>query len=302
MLIVDGVEYRSWTPSSEEELETLVERHSKRIFGEDSLYFSVKTKLKSIGGVGSIPDGYVLTLSEPYRWFIVEVELSKHPIFNHIVPQLNKFVQGIRDPDSRRSIVRALYDEIMGDTVTDAYVKKQLGTGEIYRFLSDTVDRPPTLVVVIDEKTRELEEACDSIPIDDKRVVEFKVYERVDAGIKNAFLFEPIAEKTPPPPPPPPPGEITPQSEYAMPILESLIEMGGSGTVRDILDKVYEKMKNRLTQADLEVLPSGNAIRWRNRAMWERQELKEDGYLKADSPRGIWEISEKGEAYYEKEK
>jgi len=302
MLIVDGVEYRSCTPSSEAELESFVEAHSKRIFGEDSLYFPVKTRLKSLGGVGSIPDGYVLNLSKPYRWSIVEVELSSHRIFEHIVPQLNKFVLGIRDPDSRKRIVRALYDEITSDAVTEAYVRTVIGSGEIYRFLSDTIDKPPTLLVVIDEKTRELEEACDSIPIDDKRIVEFRVFERVDAGIKNAFLFKSVRERPPPPPPPPPPGEITPQSEYAMPILETLIEIGGSGRVRDVLDQVYERMKGRLTKSDLEVLPSGNAIRWRNYAMWERQELKQDGYLKADSPRGIWEISEKGEAYYEKKK
>jgi len=304
MLIVDGVEYRSCTPSSEAELEEFVEAHSKRIFGEDSLYFPVKTKLRSLGGVGSIPDGYVLSLSKPYRWSIVEVELSSHRIFEHIVPQLNKFVQGIRDPNSRKRIVSAMYNEIKGDAVTEAIVRERIGSGEIYRFLTDAIDKPPVLVIVIDEKTKKLEEACDSVPISDKRIVEFRIFERVDVGIRNAFLFEPIKEKTlpPPPPPPPPKGKITPQSEYAMPILESLIEMGGSGRVRDILDMVHEKMKDRLTQADLDMLPSGNVIRWRNRAMWERQELKQDGYLKADSPRGIWEISEKGEAYYEKKK
>lgn len=300
MLIVDGVEYKYWTTSSEEELETIVERHSKRIFGEDSLYFSVKTKLKSIGGVGSIPDGYVLTLSKPRRWFIVEVELSKHPIFNHIVSQLNKFVQGIRDPNSRKSIVRALYDEIMSDVVIEAYVKKKLESGEIYRFLTETIDKPPVLVVVIDEKTRELEEACNSVPIADKRVVEFKVFERVDAGIKNAFLFEPIEEKLKPPEPSHPKGAITPQSEYTMPILESLIEMGGSGRVGDVLDKVYEKMKNRLTPADLEPVPTGRDIRWKNHAKFERLSLRIEGYLKTGSPRGIWEITEKGRAYHEK--
>ena len=54
MLIVDGVKYGSWTLSREAELESFVEAHSKHIFGADSLYFSVKTRLKSLGGVGSI--------------------------------------------------------------------------------------------------------------------------------------------------------------------------------------------------------------------------------------------------------
>jgi len=300
MLIVDGVEYRSWTPSSEAELEELVEAHSKHIFGEDSLYFAVKTRLRSLGGVGSIPDGYVLNLSKPYGWSIVEVELSSHRIFEHIVPQLNKFVQGIRDPNSRKRIVRALHNGIKGDALTNVFVRKKIGSGEIYRVLSETIDKPPKLVVVIDEKTSELEEACASIPISDKRIVEFRVFERVDAGIKNAFLFEPIIEgpnggggkgK----------GPITPQSEYAMPILESLIEMGGRGRVRDVLDKVYEKMKNRLTSADLELVPSGRDIRWKNHAKFERLSLRIEGYLKTGSPRGIWEISEKGRAYYLKE-
>ena len=191
------------------------------------------------------------------------------------------------DPLSRKSIIEALYNEIKGDDILEVYVKKRLGSGEIYRFLSETIEKPPILVVVIDEKTRQLEEACNSIPVPDKHIVEFKIYERVDARIKNAFLFKPISGKSPPPPN----RGITPQFEYVKPLLESLVELGGRGRTRDVLSKVYEKMKDRLTPADLERLPSGNAIRWRNYAMWTRQKLKEDGYLKSDSPKGIWEIS-----------
>jgi|GEM_PF-6360289 len=66
MLVVDGVEYRSWTSSSEAELESFVEAHSKHIFGEDSLYFPVKTRLRSLGGVGSIPVMWVLVTAIAY--------------------------------------------------------------------------------------------------------------------------------------------------------------------------------------------------------------------------------------------
>ena len=192
MLIVDGVEYKTWTPSSEEELEMFVEEHSKKIFGNASLYFPVKTKLKSLGGIGSIPDGYAINLSKPSEWFIIEVELSTHPIFNHIVPQLNKFVQGLTDPSSRKNISEALYNEIKNDVMTEAYIKETIGSGEIYRFVSSTIDNNPTLVVIIDEKTKELEEACNSIPVVKKEILEFKIFERIDAGIKNAFEFQPL--------------------------------------------------------------------------------------------------------------
>jgi len=318
MLFVDGVEYRRWNPSKEEELQGFVNACSTKIFGEDSLYFPVKRRLKSLGGVGSIPDGYVIKLSKPYRWSIVEVELSSHPVHDHIVSQLSRFTSGIRNPESRKSIVRALYDEISSDPVTEIYVRKQISPNEIFRFLSDTIDQEPQLVIVIDETTTELEEACDSIQLRDKKVVEFKIFERTDAGIKNAFLFEPITEAPPSKDVTHKPeegktarkeekmktllGEVTRQSEYTLPILEALVEIGGSGRAQDILNRVYEKMKNRLKPADLESVPSGTDIRWRNYARFERNRLKVEGYLRADSPIGIWEITEKGRDYHNQKK
>jgi len=95
-------------------------------------------------------------------------------------------------------------------------------------------------------------------------------------------------------------GEITPQADYAHPILKALIEMGGSGRMRDVFDRVFDKMENRLKPRDFMKLSSGTAIRWKNAAQWERQKLKSEGYLKKDSPRGIWEITEKGRRLYEK--
>ena len=108
MLYVDEIEFKPYTPSNEEELEILVEKYYKKIFGDDSLYFSVKKKMKSLAGIGSIPDGYAITLTKPFKWYIVEVELSSHPIFEHIVPQLNKFVLVLGDPNSRKSIIEEI--------------------------------------------------------------------------------------------------------------------------------------------------------------------------------------------------
>ena len=47
--------------------------------------------------IASLPDAYVITLSKPYQWFVVENELSAHPVYSHIVPQLMKFINGIKN-------------------------------------------------------------------------------------------------------------------------------------------------------------------------------------------------------------
>lgn len=95
-------------------------------------------------------------------------------------------------------------------------------------------------------------------------------------------------------------GDIMPQANYALPILEVLLDMGGSGATRDVLDRVFPKIKHQLKPRDLERLPSGKDIKWRNRAQWERLRLRIEGYIEKNSPQGIWEITDAGRKLYER--
>jgi len=92
-------------------------------------------------------------------------------------------------------------------------------------------------------------------------------------------------------------GQRTQQAKYRTPILQALEDLGGSGYVNEVLDCVYKKMEKFFVPIDLEEIPSVRQKRWRNTAMWERIHMIKDGLLKSDSPRGIWEISEKGKKY-----
>ena len=93
-------------------------------------------------------------------------------------------------------------------------------------------------------------------------------------------------------------GIRTREEVYYKPILQTLEEMGGSGKVADVLDMVGKKMKGILKDVDYEPLASyPDNPRWRNAAQWARQAMIYDGLLKSDSPRGIWEISEKGRKF-----
>jgi len=39
---------------------------------------------------------------------------------------------------------------------------------------------------------------------------------------------------------------------------------------------------------------SPDNLRWRNAAQWARNSMVQEGLLKADSPRGVWEITDRG--------
>jgi restriction system protein len=95
-------------------------------------------------------------------------------------------------------------------------------------------------------------------------------------------------------------GMRTREEAYYVPILQVLSEMGGSGKVAEVLDRVGKRMKGVLKKPDYEPLASGpDNPRWRNAAQWARNSMVNEGLLKKDSPRGVWEISDKGKSHLE---
>ena len=88
-------------------------------------------------------------------------------------------------------------------------------------------------------------------------------------------------------------GSLLPQAEYELPLLESLVELGGSGPASEIIDHVGSKLDGRLTAADCSTLASGD-VRWRNRVQFVRIGLVKEGLIARESPRGIWEITNAG--------
>jgi hypothetical protein len=92
-----------------------------------------------------------------------------------------------------------------------------------------------------------------------------------------------------------PKGSILPESEYEIPLLQSLIELGGSATASEVVNTLAPKLEDRLTDLDTVPLPSGR-VRWHNRAQFTRLNLVRGGDLLGNSPRGVWAISEQGRA------
>ncbi|MFN3946547.1 MAG: winged helix-turn-helix domain-containing protein [Aquificaceae bacterium] len=91
----------------------------------------------------------------------------------------------------------------------------------------------------------------------------------------------------------------TQPEEFTIPILESLVEMGGRGRTEEVLRRVEEKMRGRLTEADYERYRNSRQIRWINYARWCKQRLVDIGLISNNSPRGVWEITEMGRKYLE---
>jgi len=90
--------------------------------------------------------------------------------------------------------------------------------------------------------------------------------------------------------------EQTLYTEFDGPLLESLVALGDRNSAENVLQHMKAKMGPTLKQRDFDVVSSGEE-RWRNTARWRRNALVKLGFLRADSPRGTWEISDTGKAW-----
>ena len=89
-------------------------------------------------------------------------------------------------------------------------------------------------------------------------------------------------------------GKSLPQRRYSCPILLTLLRMGGEGRVRDVVDQVGEIVQDELTPEDLAPTSSRGELKWRNMVQWERNRLKNQGFLDPNSPYGIWRLTAAG--------
>ena len=89
--------------------------------------------------------------------------------------------------------------------------------------------------------------------------------------------------------------ELFPKESFTLPILESLIELGGTASPKDIMDRVLVKIGDQLGPVDLE-RPRNGGIRWLSRAHYHRYALIERGLI-ANPRRGEWSITSLGREF-----
>ena len=90
----------------------------------------------------------------------------------------------------------------------------------------------------------------------------------------------------------------TPQDAFREPLLEVIYEQGGSARGRDLYLPMKKRMTSELIPGDFDHVKSGEE-RWWKSVNWARYDLVQEGYLRDDSPRGVWALSEKGVALVE---
>jgi len=190
ILLKDGVKYFLHEYASEGELAQMVVEHYKDIFGMNTLYFDPQT-MKTQIGIEARTDGLILSLADN-NWHIFEVELAKHSLHKHVIPQITKFNMAYQRPETRKKIAENLYRTIRQDSQKTAIVKT-MKIEDLFKTLTEIIETKPTITIVIDQKTPEIEPLCQSLPFP-TQTIEFATYTRENVGLGvHIHQFEQIS-------------------------------------------------------------------------------------------------------------
>lgn len=85
--------------------------------------------------------------------------------------------------------------------------------------------------------------------------------------------------------------EKLPQKDFHAPLIETMRELGGRASVKDVREYIEPRLKPLLKAGDYEYVSTGDP-RWWNAVCWARNDLIKSGVFKRGTERGVWELAD----------
>lgn len=157
MIILNEKKFIEAEFDNEQEIEDVVIENAEYFFGSSSIFIPKKL-IRTIDGFGTVPDGFSIDLATR-SWFVVEVELVRHNVYSHIVPQLTKQIIAVATSESRQileDIVIQIFNE--SDDVKEKFREENIKEIDIRRVLGEILSKPPIIGIPIDRISQDLKE------------------------------------------------------------------------------------------------------------------------------------------------
>jgi hypothetical protein len=75
-------------------------------------------------------------------------------------------------------------------------------------------------------------------------------------------------------------------------IVSALKTLGGRARIIEVIDEMGRQLEGKLLPGDSVWREATKECAWKNNAKWERFQMTQDGTLRRDSPRGVWELGD----------
>jgi predicted transport protein len=193
---LNGENFEQVIYSKEDDFEQLVAKNAETIFGDKAIYIDTKKKVNTSSLGGTIPDGFLIDLSDPDdpQFYLVEVELQNHDFFNHIFPQITKFFAFYRDSKQRHKLIETMFAFFQNDPVLTKKLRDLIGSKEIHKFFTDTLDGNQNILIIIDGPKPEFEEIINTYTDTWGKMVKVQIVNHFRSNNNDIITVEPPFE------------------------------------------------------------------------------------------------------------
>jgi predicted transport protein len=195
-IILNGNKFKQIEYKSENIFEEDITNNSKNLFGDKSVYINYKRKINTKNLGGSIPDGFLLNLTDIENpiFYLVEVELATHDFYGHIFPQITKFFAFFKNSQSRNDLLDKIYSIIQTDENIQNEIKKLANRKEIYKLIKDAIEDNPNILLIIDDNKQELPEIIDTYTDTWGKILKLEIIKKYVNGNDIIFSMDPEFE------------------------------------------------------------------------------------------------------------
>lgn len=195
-LFFDGKKYLEKSYKLESTFENTIIGNCQLLFGKNTIFIPIKTKIegKELGGV--IPDGFLFDFknADNVDFYLVEVELAKHSFYSHIFPQITKFFSFFNNPKSLAELIEKIFVLINSDKELYTQFSKHLGKKELFKALKDIIEDSQKILLVLDNKKNELPEIMTTYSDTWSKTVKAIVIKEYSCGKESIYTMDPDFE------------------------------------------------------------------------------------------------------------
>jgi hypothetical protein len=157
MLIFQSQKFIKAAFNSEAELEQVVYENYELLFGPSSIFLP-KSKIRTAGGFGTIPDGFAIDIATK-RWYLVEAELIHHSLWNHIAPQITKQLLASQQIQAKRKIIDLSVEQYKSNPSTkEKFDEQNIAEIHVHRHIENILETDPIIGLPIDGVSDDLKE------------------------------------------------------------------------------------------------------------------------------------------------
>lgn len=186
MLILGNRKFIEAAFDSENELEGVVGKNVELFFGPSSIFLP-KTLIQTAEGFGTIPDGFAIDLASQ-TWFMVEVELAKHGVWDHIAKQVSKQIVAATTAVSRDRLVKLLIEKYQSDAaVREAFEEQNVQEINVCGLVGKILQKEPKVGIPIDAIPKDLSEWANTLRL---KVMLWVVRKYIESGHPENVVYQ----------------------------------------------------------------------------------------------------------------